>query len=82
MKGTITKVEEKKSYMGDKFWYVFFKMEDGKSARTCVYSKYGNAARWMPTINEWLRLRTAIVLDGLILKGRMVDADSFFSVVK
>jgi hypothetical protein len=85
MKATITGIEEKKSYMGDVFYYFFFKMEDGKSARSCVYKKFGNFQRWAPLVTKFRALKDgdpAIMLDKLNLKGRMVDADSFFSIVK
>ena len=80
MTGTITKIQEQRSNQGGQFFYVFFKMEDGKSARSCVYPKFGNFARWRPFIERWKSQKEgdpSIVLTGLNLKGRMVDADSF-----
>lgn len=85
MKGKITGIKRNQSTMGGVFWYFFFKMENGDSAKSCVYERYGNAKRWMPMIEIWKKMAAEgreLWLDGLALRGRMVDADSFFSVVK
>lgn len=72
MKGTLLRTQEQPSKFGGKFYYFFFKGEDGKSYRSCMYPNYGNFARWKGFVG-----RTNVSLDGLIAKGSMIDADSF-----
>lgn len=81
MKGMITKVEQKPSYRGGFFWYVFFKLENGHTAKTCIYQNYNNSKRWMPIIQKaesFLKSGQELWLDGLMLRGNLVDADSQF----
>jgi hypothetical protein len=72
MKATLLKTKEHISKFGGKFYYAFFKGEDGKSYRSCLYPNYGNFPRWLPFIGK-----EGILLDGLNPKGSMIDADSF-----
>jgi hypothetical protein len=76
------KVDKKPSRFSGSFYYIFFKMEDGKSARTCIYPNYGNAPRWLSLIQAFSRLPEGktIELSGLTMKGRLVDADSMFTI--
>jgi hypothetical protein len=76
MKATLLKTQKTTSKFGGDFFYAFFKGEDGKSYRSCLYPKYGNFSRWSGLIGK-----ENVVLDGLNLKGRMIDADSFPRVV-
>jgi len=81
MKAKITKIDEKPSKFGGLFYFIFFKLEDGHSAKTCIYPNYGNARRWLPEIGKWkaaLKEGREVWLDGLMLRGNLVDADSQF----
>ena len=84
MRAKIVKIEEKDSKYGGFFYFIFFKGEDGKSYRTCVYPRYGNFKRWQPVINDFTKDGIKeIWLDGLVKKGeRLIDADSLFTVKK
>ena len=77
MKATLLKTQETTSKFGGKFYYAFFKDALGKSYRSCLYPNYGNFARWRSFIGK-----QGIILDGLIAKGTMVDADSYPVEVK
>lgn len=71
---TITGVKKKASLHGGTFYYIFFKGDDVKSYRTCVYQKMGNFKRW-----EAFCIQDAVgkVLTGLVIKqGTLIDADS------
>ena len=72
MIATLLKTVEKKSKFGGTFFYAFFKTSEGKSCRACLYPNFGNFKRWQPFIN-----REKVVLNGLAIKGNLVDADSF-----
>jgi hypothetical protein len=78
MKAKVTKVTEQPSRMGGIFYYVFLKTADGKSVKTCIFPKFGNARRWMPLIEKARKLKDGeeLWLDGLNMKGSLVDADS------
>lgn len=75
--------KEPSKYGGDCF-VVFFKAEDGRSARTWLYPNNGNFKRWKPLL-ELLDRRKAdeeTYLDGLRYIGKnLVDADSLFQFV-
>ena len=45
-KGKVLKIEEHASKQGGNFFYVFVKLEDGRSARTCLYPFYRNWKQW------------------------------------
>jgi hypothetical protein len=62
--------------MGGHFYYAFFKGEDGKSYRSCLYPQFGNFKRWEPLLNK-----ENVILDGLQLRGKLIDADSFPRIV-
>ena len=86
MRAKITKIEEPKgSFQGGKFRYVFLKTEEGQPVKTCIHQRFGNALRWEREIPKWkdaLASGQEVWLDGLILRGLLVDADSFFKVEK
>lgn len=77
MKATLLKTQEHKSKQGGVFYYFFFKGEDCKSYRSCIYPNYGNFSRWRPFVGK-----ENIVLDNLVARGHMIDADSFPHEVK
>lgn len=77
MKATLLKIQKQASRMGGHFYYAFFKGEDGKSYRTCLYPQYGNFKRW-----EGFLTKQNVVLDNLQMKGKLIDADSFPREVK
>jgi len=77
MKAMLLKTEKRTSKFGGNFYYLFFKGEDGKSYRSCLYPNYGNFRRWQDIIGK-----ENIALDGLIAKGKMIDADSFPRIIK
>lgn len=72
MKATLLKTEPHSSNQGGTFYYFFFKGEDGKSYRSCMYPSMGNFKRWQPYLG-----REGVALSNLTLKGRLIDADSF-----
>lgn len=72
MKGTIIKIK-KDNFKDGKGYWVFCKMEDGKSARAYLIESFGNFKNWQPY------LRVGQVLEGLVWKNekeRIIDADS------
>lgn len=76
MKAKIIKVNEQKSFLGQSFYYLFFKGEDGRSYRTCAYPQFGNYPRWQKFI-ELYRQGREVWLEGLNLKSKnLIDADS------
>lgn len=72
MKAILQKTTKQPSKYGGDFFYAFFKLENGESARSCLSPKCKNFARWKSFIGK-----ENIVLDGLTIKGNLVDADSF-----
>ena len=83
MRAKVTKIDEKPSYRGGSFFFIFFKTDEGRSAKTCIYPQYGNARRWLPEIPKWraaLADGREVWLDGLFLRGNLIDADSQFTV--
>lgn len=72
MRATLLKTEKRVSKFGGNFWYVFFKGEDGKSYRSCLYPACRNFLRWQPFIGK-----EGVELEGLIARGRLIDADSW-----
>jgi len=77
MKATLLKTQKMPSKFGGYFYFAYFKGEDGKSYRSCLYPSYGNFQRWKSLIG-----RENVVLDNLVAKGKMVDADSFPREIK
>jgi len=77
VKATLLKTEPHSSQHGGMFYYFFFKGEDGKSYRSCMYPNMGNFSRWRPFIG-----REGVALSNLTLKGRLIDADSFPMEIK
>lgn len=81
MRAKIIKVVEKDSRYGGCFYYIFFKGEDGKNYKSCVYPQCGNYKRWAEIIQRYLKEPAEIWLRGLVLKGeKLIDADSLFEV--
>ncbi|MDD5692260.1 MAG: hypothetical protein PHP10_03680 [Candidatus Omnitrophica bacterium] len=82
MRAKIIKVHEQKSWLGQSFFYIFFKGADGRSYRTCAYPQFGNYPRWQKFI-ELHRTGREVWLDGLNTKGKnLIDADSYPQEVK
>ncbi len=79
------KVEEKDSYHGGKFFYMFFKdpnaLPGSRSLRTCLYPQYGNFRRWQPII-EAVKRGEEVMLINLCKRGKLVDADSQFTRIQ
>lgn len=75
IRAQITRIDEKKSYRGGIFKYIFFKdMATGKSYRTCVSSEFRNYSHWQD-------VRVGMILSKLFTKsGCLIDADSEFFV--
>lgn len=77
MEFTILKIREDASRHGGKFYWVFFKGEDGTSCKTMVNPQYGNAKRWLPL------MKVGNVVTGLVFKNKnLVDADSMVRLVR
>lgn len=75
IKAQITKIEVKDSKRGGTFKYIFFKAIDtGKSYRTCIASEFRNSYAWR-------NVKVGDVLDNLMIRGTLVDADSYFRTV-
>jgi hypothetical protein len=75
MKALVTGIQNKPSRYGGTFKYIFFKsLETGKSFKTCINPAFGNAIRWQ-------NIQTGVVLDNLLTKGGIVDADSVFIII-
>lgn len=73
IKATLLNTTQRVSRYGGIFYYAFFKGEDGRSYRTCLYPNCGNFARWRPFLQK-----KDIVLEGLRTIGKnLIDADSF-----
>lgn len=78
MKAKILKIERKPSRYGGWFYYAFFKGEDGRSYRSCIYPNCGNYARWRSVIENY-KENEEVWLSNLVLRGKgLIDADSKF----
>lgn len=76
MKAQITSYKTQQSKYGKSFYYVFFKDENGKSFRSCIYVNMRNFEKWKRV------LKSGMVLDNLKLKQKgLIDADSNFNVI-
>lgn len=72
----ITSYKQQKSKYGDAFFYVFFKDQDGKSFRSCIYQNMRNFSKWKNV------LKNGMVLSNLVLKQKgLIDADSNFQIL-
>jgi hypothetical protein len=80
MKAKVLKIEQKKSYQGGDFYYVFLKGEDGRSFKTCLYPRFRNFTQWKPILEKWEALKYSVSelwLNNLNVKsGNLIDADS------
>jgi hypothetical protein len=77
LKATLIRTQEQVSKLGGRFYYAFFRAENGKTYRSCLYPNCHNFKRWAKYIDK-----TNITLDNLNLKGNLVNADSFPIEVK
>ena len=76
MRAQITSFKQQQSKYGDTFFYVFFKDQNGKSFRSCIYQNMRNFAKWKNV------LKNGMVLDNLTLKDKgLIDADSQFHII-
>jgi hypothetical protein len=75
MKAQLLKVQKQPSKYKGYFHYLFFKGEDGKSYRSCVGDAYRNWVNWRDIIANFDESEP-LWLDGLKLKGSLIDADS------
>jgi hypothetical protein len=74
MKALVTSIQNKPSKYGGTFKYIFFKsLETGKSYKTCVADKFANSIRWR-------NIESGMILDNLLTRGELVDADSVFTI--
>ena len=60
------------------FVWVFFKMDTGKSAKTCLVPKYKNYAKWRPVIDAFNGGKEVRLSNVAWLRGKVghIDADS------
>ena len=76
MTAQITSYKTQQSKYGDTFYYVFFKDDQGKSLRSCIYQNMRNFIKWKNV------LQSGMVLSNLKLKRKgLIDADSNFNIV-
>jgi hypothetical protein len=84
MKAKVTRIKTEDANRGGIFYYIFFKCEDGKSARTSVVPGYGNYIRWEGLIKKFREPNNKeIWIDKWIWKNeakRHIDADSRFEM--
>lgn len=75
MKAQLLDIQKHPSkYEGD-FYYLFFKDENGKNYKSCVGDAFRNWKNWSDIIANFDK-SNPIWLDGLKLKGELIDADS------
>ena len=80
MRATLLRTTKRPSKYGRSFHYAFFKGEDGKSYRSCLYEDCGNFKR-----NGWAGLigKQGVMLDGLrVIDKNIIDADSVPKIVE
>ena len=71
MNGTLLRTSRQASRYCGHFWYFFFKLEDGKSARSCIAENMGNFSKWKSFCGK-----ENVLMSGLVLKGsNLIDAD-------
>ena len=76
MKAQITRITPTLSKYGGKFYYVFFKDDNGKSFKTCLYPTMRNFLRWKTV------MKVGAVLTNLSIKEKnLIDADSWFNFI-
>ena len=72
MKAKLINTQRNPSKYGGYFWYFFFKLEDGRSARSCISEKMRNFRNWKELCGK-----EDIELDGLFFtRSGIIDADS------
>ena len=81
MTAEITRLQESKSKYGGHFLYLFFKKEDGRPAKTCLYPKYRNFARWTPAIKAFSGGARVELVGLREKKPGLIDADSQFEMM-
>ena len=73
MKAELTGVSRKKSKYGNDFYYLFFKGDDGKSYKTCIYSNMRNFEKW----KKYIILPRGSIIGNLRVKEKnLINADS------
>lgn len=82
MKGIITSIgEELLSRNGGTYFYVFFKLENGQSARTHLVKSFRNFSRWKPFLDMFhADPSKEVCLSGLDVKNGIIDADSRITI--
>ena len=81
MRAKVIKIVERPSKYGSRFYYMFFKSEDGKSFRTCLSPVCNNFARWRKVIDD-CSAGKEVLLDKLTVLGKgLIDADSVFKIM-
>lgn len=82
MKAKILKADLKKSKHNGYFYHVFFKTDNGKSFRSCVYKECHNYSRWDKVVREF-KAGKEVWLDNLFLvNDAIISADSDFRVAE
>lgn len=82
MRATLTHVSAQSSKYGGIFYYAYFRDDQGKAYKSCLYKECKNYARWLPVIQHSINGKK-VVLDGLKLKDKnLINADSKFTIVK
>jgi len=84
---TVTGVENRESYHGDRFYHVFFKGSDGMSYLTHAYPQYKgkpirNFKRWQIVIDKFRAGEQVMLGNVRMKKENIVDADSVFTFEK
>lgn len=84
MKAKITGIKDRIGRARQVIHHVFFRLEDGRSARSYIDSRLGNYTRWAPVIQKFKKLAEGqeVILENLAVNGDLVNADSFFKEVK
>ena len=76
MKAQITSIKPTLSKYGGKFYYVFFKDDNGKSFKTCLFPTMRNFPRWKSV------MKVGAILTNLKIKEKnLIDADSWFNFI-
>lgn len=84
MRGKVMSVKKGVAGAVNSFTYVFFKMDDGSSAKTCLVQSYGNYKRWVPVLEKFDNGEEVWVGGVVLLRGKKgsIDADSHFWIIK
>ena len=78
MKGQVTKIVQMITKNGYGYM-VTFTLEDGKSGRAWIITKFANFERWKPIIGRGV----GVVVDGLNYKSKsLINADSMVKIIR